>query len=94
MNLEFKGLVGRGITAVFKQWQGTPPTTQFSYLTSFLCDTNQIHIHLYNSSFTPKVCSKLFNVTTSPGSLFSVCNIEKLKVGLWVRLHFDRNIQV
>ena len=36
MNLEFKGLVGGGITAVLEQRQRAPPTTQLTYLTSFL----------------------------------------------------------
>ena len=36
VNLEFKGLVGGGVATVLKQWQWAPPTTQLTYLTSFL----------------------------------------------------------
>lgn len=36
MNLEFKGLVRGGITAVFKQRQRAPSTAQLANLTGFL----------------------------------------------------------
>ena len=36
VNLEFKGLVGGGVTTVLEQWQRAPSTTQLTYLTSFL----------------------------------------------------------
>ena len=68
MYLEFKGLVGGGVSAVLKQRQGAPPTTQLSYLTSFLYYGTQSMFRCNRIQYAVCILASLLNVIPSSNS--------------------------